>query len=152
MEAYDVYVTIHVIGAVAWVGGNTMTQLTSRRMLKRNRPEELESFIGDLVYLTPRFFIPISLLTVAFGAVSVWKGPFEFSDPWVSAGLTMFVVSFLIGILYLGPTTDKMDKISAEGGTGSEPWIAKLNGVILASRIELALLWLTVIVMVMKPG
>ena len=109
------------------------------RVTKRNRPEELDSFVSDLVYLTPRFFIPISLLTVAFGAVSVWKGPFEFSDPWVSAGLTMFIISFLIGIAYLSPQLEKMDKIAEEGGSGSAPWVEKLNRVIFASRIELAL-------------
>ena len=152
MDAYDLYVTLHVAGAVVWVGGNSMVAILSARKIKRNRPEELESFVSDLTYLTPRFFIPVSLLTVAFGVVSVWKGPFEFSDPWVGAGLTMFIISFLIGAAYLGPQVEKMDELSEAGGSASDEWNERLHRVLIASRIELALLWLTVIVMVVKPS
>jgi hypothetical protein len=152
MQTYDVYVTIHVIGAVAWVGGNTMSTLTSRRVLARNNPEELETFIEDIDYLAPRFFIPISLLTVVFGIVSVWKGPYEFSDPWVGAGLTMFIISFLIGITFLAPQVKKITAAWAAGEGSSAAYLNRVKNVILASRIELVLLWLTVIVMVMKPS
>jgi len=152
MIVYDVYVTIHVAGAITWVGGNTITQINGRRIVARKNEAETENFIKDLVWLTPRFFIPISLLTVAFGVICVLKGPWSFSDPWVSAGLTMFIISFLIGIGILGPTTEKIAKISEAGGQGSDEYDSKLSIVLRASAIELAFLWATVVVMVMKPG
>jgi hypothetical protein len=152
MTAYDIYVFVHVAGAVTWVGGNTITQINGRRIVGRNNPIELQGFIKDLVWLTPRFFIPISLLTVAFGIIAVLKGPWEFSDPFVSAGMAMFIVSFLIGIAYLGPQTAKLDAL-AEAGEADSPAYTKIVGaILLASAIELALLWATVFVMVVKPG
>lgn len=152
MTAYDIYVFIHIAGAVTWVGGNTITQLNGRRIVGRGNPVEVQGFIKDLVWLTPRFFIPISLTTVAFGIIAVLKGPWEFSDPWVSAGMTMFIVSFLIGIGYLGPQTAKLDKLTEAGEAESPAYTKIVSAILVAAAIELALLWATVFVMVVKPG
>ncbi|MGH2907015.1 MAG: DUF2269 family protein [Solirubrobacterales bacterium] len=152
MTAYDLYVTIHVSGAVAWVGGNTVTQINGRRIVARNNAAELQPFVSDLVWLTPRFFIPISLLTVAFGAISVWQGPWSFSDPWVDTGLTMFVISFLIGIAMLSPTAEQLEQLAGDDKADSPEYTKKVSFLLLWSAIELVLLWATVFVMVLKPG
>jgi hypothetical protein len=152
MTGYDWIVAAHVVGAVAWVGGNTFVQLHGTRAIKRNNSDELTGFVEDLVYLTPRFFIPIGLWTVAWGIAAVLDGPWSFSDPWVSAGMTMFIISFLIGITYLGPKTEKLAGIGESEGVGSPSYTELLGKILVASRVELVLLWLTVIVMVVKPG
>jgi hypothetical protein len=152
MTTYDAIVAAHVIGAVSWVGGNTYIQISGTRIVKRNNPDELVGFTGDLDYLAPRWFIPISLWTVIFGIAAAADGPWKFSDPWIDAGLTMFVISFLIGIAYLKPQTEKLIAIGESDGISSPPYTAKVGQILTASRIELAFLWLTVLVMVLKPG
>jgi hypothetical protein len=152
MTSYDVYVTAHVCSAVAWVGSSTMTELTARRIIKRSDGQELKGFVEDLEHLAPRFFIPISLLTVVFGAVSVWRGPFTFSDPWVDVGLSMFVVSFLIGLLYLKPRTEKLGALAAAGGQETPEFGQRLQTMLKGHALELTLLYATVVVMVIKPG
>jgi hypothetical protein len=152
MTTYDALVAAHVVGAVSWVGGNTYIQISGTRIIKRNKPDELGGFVGDLDYLAPRWFIPISLWTVVFGLAATIDGPWKFSDPWIDAGLTMFIISFLIGIAYLAPQTAKLMTIGETEGIGSPAYSEKVSKVLLASRIELALLWLTVLVMVTKPG
>ena len=152
MTTYDALVAAHVIGAVSWVGGNTYIQISGTRIIKRNNADELAGFTADLDYLAPRWFIPISLWTVVFGIAAVSDAPWKFSDPWVDAGLTMFIISFLIGIAYLKPQTEKLIEIGESEGMSSQPYTAKLGNILTASRIELALLWLTVLVMVIKPG
>jgi hypothetical protein len=152
MTTYDAIVAAHVVGAVSWVGGNTYIQISGTRIIKRNKSDELEGFVGDLDYLAPRWFIPISLWTVAFGIAAAIDGPWKFSDPWIDAGLTMFIISFLIGIAFLAPQTAQLVEIGETDGISSPPYTEKLGKILLASRIELALLWLTVLVMVLKPG
>lgn len=152
MTTYDVLVAAHVVGAVSWVGGNTLLQISGSRVAKRNNPAELEGFVSDLNYLTPRWFIPVSLWTVVFGIAATIDGPWSFGDPWISAGLTMFVISFLIGIAYLAPNSEKLAEIGENEGVASAAYTAQLGKILFASRIELALLWIIVLVMVLKPG
>ncbi len=152
MTAYELLVAGHVAGAICWVGSDTYLQISSHRIVARENADEIGGFVSDLVFLGPRWLIPVSLLTVVFGVGAVLDGPWSFGDPWVSAGLTMFVISFLIGLLYLTPGLDKLDGIGKAEGTGSAAFATQLGKILLASRIEMVLLWATVLVMVLKPG
>ena len=73
----------------------------------------------SLVCLTPRFFIPVSLATVAFGDRRRDRGLVSFGDSWITAGLTMFVISFLIGMAYLGPQSERSTKLGESDGPDS---------------------------------
>lgn len=152
MTTYDLIVAGHVVGAVSWVGGNTYIQLSASRIINRHNGFELQGFASDLTWLAPRWFIPISLWTVAFGIAAAIDGPWSFGDPWISAGLTMFIISFLIGVAFLSPQTEKLEKIGENDGVDSQAYEDKLKKIVFASRIELVLLWATVLVMVLKPG
>lgn len=152
MTTYDLLVAAHVVGAVSWVGGNTLLQITGSRVSKRQVPEEMEGFISDINYLTPRWFIPVSLWTIAFGIGATVEGPWSFGDFWITAGMTMFVISFLLGATYISPNSEKLAEIGESEGVASAPYMAQLGKILLAARIELVLLWLTVLVMVIKPG
>lgn len=152
MTTYDVLVAAHVVGAVSWVGGNTLLQITGSRVIKRQNSDEMEGFVSDINWLAPRWFIPVSLWTVAFGIAAAIDGPWSFGDFWITAGLTMFIISFLLGAAYVGPNTEKLAKIGETEGVASGPYLAQLGKILFAARVELALLWLTVLVMVIKPG
>lgn len=152
MTLLELLVFLHIVGAICWVGSGSFTQLYAGRTISQGSGAELQSFVGTLVWLTPRWFIPISIWTVAFGIAAAIEGSVAFGDAWVSAGLTMFVISFLIGMLYLGPQTERVAKIGESDGPDSAAYGVNVKKLLLASRIELTLLWLTVFVMVVKPG
>jgi hypothetical protein len=152
MTLLELLVFLHIAGAICWVGSGSFTQLYGVRTIGQGRGPEIQSFIGTLVWLTPRWFIPVSIWTVAFGIAAAIEGSFAFGDAWVSAGLTMFVISFLIGMLYLGPQTERIAAIGESDGPDSAAYGANVKKLLFASRIELTLLWLTVFVMVVKPG
>lgn len=152
MSLLDFFVFAHVAGAICWVGSNTILQLLGKRLLDRGNGGETQNFVGDLVYLTPRWFIPISLWTVAFGIATTIDANLSFGDFWISAGMTMFIVSFLIGLLFLGPQSERVKKIGDEQGPETSAYGEAVAKFLLGSRIELGLLWLTVFVMVVKPG
>lgn len=152
MTLLELLVFAHVAGAIGWVGGDTYIQIAGSRTIKQGSGAEIQSFVSEIVFLTPRWFIPVSLWTVAFGIGAAVEASISFGDFWVSAGLTMFVISFLIGLLYLGPQSERIKKIGEGEGPDSPSYAANVKKLLMASRIELALLWLTVFVMVVKPG
>lgn len=151
MTLYEFFMTIHVIGAICWVGGGTTLQILGTRTLNSNQPEQKRDFVANTSYLGPRFFIPISLLTIVFGVLTVIEGDISFGDLWVSAGLTMFVISFILGAAFVGPTLDKLHEMGESGELGSTTYQQLIGRVMLVSRIELVLLWLIVVLMVIKP-
>lgn len=152
MTLLELFVFAHVAGAIGWVGGNTIIQLQGTRTVNNGTGAEIQSFVESLLYLTPRWFIPIGIWTVAFGIAAAVEASYPFGDFWISAGLTMFVISFLIGMLYLGPQSERVEKLGEGEGTDSAAYAEAVKKLIFGSRIELALLWVTVFVMVVKPG
>lgn len=152
MDIYEFYLLFHIVGAICWVGADTYLFITSRRVLARGSGTELRGFMADISYLGPRFFIPVSLLTVVFGALAVVEGPWGFDQPWVSAGLTMFVLSFLMGAGYIKPRVEKLDEMGEAGAVDSPEYRDLVDKVLRVSRIEFVLLWAIVVLMVIKPG
>jgi hypothetical protein len=152
MTFLDLLVFAHVAGAIAWVGSGSFVQVLGTRTINDGTGDEVQSFVNNIVWLTPRWFIPVSLWTVAFGIATAIKASYSFGDIWITAGLTMFIISFLIGILYLGPQSERIAKIGESDGPESAVYSANVGKLLLASRIELVLLWATVFVMVVKPG
>lgn len=155
MTGYDLLVTGHVAGAIGWVGSSTFVQIlgTKKARDRAEKPDELQTFATDISWMAPRWFIPVSLWTVVFGILVLIDGPWSFKDdPWVGIGLAMFIVSFLLGALFLGPQSEKIAEIGETDGPSSPVYQAKLSKVMVVGRFELALLWLTVALMVIKPG
>lgn len=152
MDTYEIFLLFHIAGAICWVGADTYLFISSRRVLARDDGNEIRGFMSDVSYLGPRFFIPVSLVTVVFGILTVIEGPWGFDEPWISAGLTMFVISFLMGAGYVKPRVEKLDAMGEAGDVAAPEYRTLVGKVLLASRIELVLLWAIVAVMVIKPG
>lgn len=142
-----------MIGAVAWVGAGTLFHITARRVIKAANEQSMRQFLTDGTYFASHYFIPVSMLTVATGLALVFDSDaFGFADPFVAFGLTVFVISFLMGAGYIGPQTGKLLARVEAGEFGSPGLTAKFKQLLMVSSIELLLLWATVVVMVVKPG
>lgn len=152
MNIYEIYVLFHIAGAVIWVGSSTYLAITSRRVLARNDDSEVKGFMADASFLGPRLFIPISLITVVFGVLAVIEGDWGFDQPWVSAGLGMFILSFILGAGFVKPRIDKLDAMGSDIAVSDPGYRKVVDQVMLISRIELAFLWAIIAVMVIKPG
>ena len=75
----------------------------------------------------------------------------SWSEPFIVVGLVVWLISFLAGIAYLGPSSGPIKaEISANG---MSPRAQELIGNTLRySRIELVLLWIVLFMMVVKLG
>ena len=101
-----------------------------------------------------RIFTPASILLVSSGVAPVLNGDWDWSEPFISVGLLVWLVwlvSFVAGVAYLGPTSGKIKaEMSANGASLRAQEL--ISNVLRYSRIELALLWITVFMMVGKLG
>lgn len=150
---YEVLLFGHVLGVIAWVGANIVLQFLSARAQGAG-PERAVVLLADIEWLGTRYFIPISLTVVAlgFGLLGESNGAYELSQFWVSAGLGMFLISFLLGAGFLGPESGRIAKLAEERGPGDSEVQSRITRVLWVARFELLLLILVVFDMIVKPG
>lgn len=137
MTRYDVFLFLHILSVILWVGAGTTLGLLwfhpDRELRRRIAP------LGE--WLGPRLFAPAALGALVFGLLLVHEGHWTFSPLWVQLGLTAFALSFVINAGVRAPLSRKLTE---------QP--KRLEGILSAlSRFELSVLYLTVADMVLKP-
>jgi uncharacterized membrane protein len=151
MTWYELFLFLHIAMAVVWVGGGFFLQMLALRILGSKDEARVAAFAGDIEVLGLRIFTPSSVVLLLTGIGLVSNGNWDWSEPFVTVGLLVWLASFVAGVGYLGPTSGK---IKAEmGANGTSPRAQQLIGNMLRySRIELVLLWIVVFMMVVKLG
>ena len=151
MDKYELLKTIHVLAAVIWVGGGVFGQLLAYRIRKTNDTGRLAALGKDSEWIGTHVFLPASLLLLGMGiwmTIDAWA----FEDTWIIIGIAGMLFSVFTGMLFLGPESKRL-AVLLEDPTTQESVIAqRIDRLLLASRIELAVLLLVVVDMVIKPG
>ena len=152
ITTYEALLFAHLLFVAAWVGGDIMLQVLNLRV-RAAAPQRQVDFMSDVEWLGTRLLTPAALLVVVFGVLMVIdQDAWKFSQFWVSAGLAVFLASFIAGAGFLGPETGRIATLAAERG-GEDPDVQRrIRRVIWISRIELLLLVLVILDMVIKPG
>ena len=103
----------------------------------------------DIEWIANRVFIPASLLAFLSGVLLVIESDFYgFGDDWIVIALVLYATTFLAGLLFLGPESGRIGKLTAEGSPQAGPRTMRL---IMLSRLDLVLLFLIVYDMTVKP-
>jgi uncharacterized membrane protein len=148
---YQTWKALHVLMAVVWIGGALMIQLFAFRVLGEDDPGRIARFSSDVEFIGMRTFIPASLVLVVLGFVLMHQAHWAWTF-WVVFALAVWALSFLSGVLYLGPTSGKIGKlIEVRGGVDAEIK-GMIERLLFHSRVELVLLALVAMDMVLKPG
>jgi hypothetical protein len=137
MTRYEVFLFLHILSVILWVGAGTTLGLLwfhpDRELRRRIAP------LGE--WLGPRLFAPAALGALVFGLLLVHEGHWTFHPLFVQLGLAAFGVSFVINAGVRAPLSRKL---------ADQP--ERLEGTLSAlSRFELSVLYLTVADMVLKP-
>jgi uncharacterized membrane protein len=148
---YQTWKALHVLAAIVWVGGGVMIQLLALRILRTNDPAQLARFAKDVEHVSLRTFIPASVVLLALGFVMMDQGGWEYKF-WVIFALVGFGLSFLSGVLLISPESGKIGKLIEERGGVDAEIGARIERILLFSRVELALIALIAMDMVLKPG
>ncbi len=141
----------HLLGVVAWVGANIMLQFLSLRVLRAGGQRGVD-FIADIAWLGTRYFIPIALTVVALGFGLVAELDLDLGEFWLTAGLAMFLISFISGSAFLGPESGRIAALATERSPDDPEVQRRISRLLWVARIELLLLILTIFDMVVKPG
>jgi len=137
MTSYDVFLFLHILSVILWVGAGTALGLLwfhpDRELRRRIAP------LGE--WLGPRLFAPAALGELVFGLLLVHEGHWTFHPLFVQLGLAAFALSFVINAGVRAPISRKL---------ANQP--QRLGGILSAlSRFELSVLYLAVADMVLKP-
>jgi uncharacterized membrane protein len=143
---------LHILGAMAWVGGGLMLTIVGLRAKSSGDLAVIRNFNGTLSY-SGRVLFPSVIVVAVTGVWMVfteWNG--DFSQLWILLALAGFVLSFLIGALFLsraaiglGRVANQPDAPVTAAADAVQRWI---NGYL----VVLAILLITVWDMVFKPG
>jgi uncharacterized membrane protein len=151
ITTYQVYLSIHILCAVLWVGGGSVLVLQVLRAQRERRPERLADIAGDAEWIGSRVFAPLSLVLVIFGFLLVSKGDWQWHF-WLIWGIVFWALSFVTGAGFLGPQAGKIKKLTDERGPADPEVQQRIRRVLFVARIDNLLLLLVVLDMALKPG
>lgn len=151
IETYQVYLAVHILAAVLWVGGAFTIQVLAIRASRPGARLQLGSLAAEIEWVGTRLFIPSSLLLVIFGFMLMSEGNWDY-EGWVVFAIAVWLASFVVGAAFLGPQSGKLSEDIARHGPDSAQAVERLSRIFLVSRIELVFLLLVVLDMALKPG
>ena len=152
MNTTNILKFFHVLFAATWVGGGVLLQFLLARA-KAAGPEMVGRFTELAEATSTRIFMPSSFLTLGFGIATLASTPgANWGAPWIGVGFGGFIVSALLGMAILGPTSKKMKDLIAERGP-QDPVVTHLGRRLdMVGRIDLLILIFVVFAMVTKLG
>jgi putative copper export protein len=147
---HELLVVIHVLAAMAWVGGGLYSTVMSERALATG--EGFEFVAGQAQRAGTRLFAPASAVVLLSGiTIVVTTTSWRFGQTFVWASLILAAISLLIGAAFYGPTWAKVRSLQAE--TPDSPQLVVLRRRVLwVTRIDVVVLMSVVVLMVTKPG
>lgn len=150
MSRYEIFQLLHVVAAIAWLGGGLLLQIQAIRADRANDTDGLRKVLEDVVALANTLFIPASLLVLVFGLAMVFDGPWSFSQLWIVLGLVGYAATFATGLFVLKPRSERI--VALLEGEGMTPRaLGELQQLVALSRVDYAVLYAVVAVMVLKP-
>jgi putative copper export protein len=141
---YELLLTLHLLGAVTWVGGSIALSILGARLKGPDRGLVAPHFswYGGTV-LTGAAFV---VLLAGIGLIREVDG-YEFSDAWVWIGLAGWIASAIIGGGFLG----RLGK-QAEAETDPAERARITDKLMQIARLDTVIIVLVVIDMAVKPG
>jgi uncharacterized membrane protein len=149
MTLFEFLLFVHVAMAVIWVGGGLMMQFFGVRASMSGDPTRMVALGEDIEWIANRVFIPSSVLAFLSGIALVLESPYDFGDDWIVIGLLLYALTFLAGLLFLGPESGRLGKLVEQGSPEAGPRMLRL---IMLARLDLVVLFLLIYDMTVKPS
>src|SRR5918996_5702242 len=151
MTRYEIYLTFHVLAAIVWLGGGLTMSVLGWRISLTNDGGAMAAFAKNVEWVGNRIFVPASLALLVLGFLMIHDGSWSYSSLWIDIGLAGFAVTFLTGLLFLGPQGGKIGKLIDAEGPDSTAVKAQIRRVLFVSRLDLITLYAIAGNMLVKP-
>ena len=139
---------IHVLAAVAWVGGSILIQIYAARQMRAGTEDRLRFAQDTLVAGTA--FAVAGIVTLAAGVWLVLRvDAWGFDQAWISIGFLGVLVGAVLGPAFYGPQTRTLIAELGSDPAAAEP---RRRRIAMVSGIETIILVVVVWAMVFKPG
>jgi uncharacterized membrane protein len=148
---YQLFLYLHIVCAVIWVGGAIYAQLLAFRVARSPDPSELPHLARHVEFIGARVFAPAALLLFVSGAAMTLQA-WAFGQTWIAISVALWVLSAVVGAVYLGPRVKRAaDLFEAEGPT-SQAGRELIDRMFVVSRLELIGFAVIIALMTFKPG
>ena len=116
---YQLLLFVHIICAVIWVGGAVYAQLLAFRVARSPVPLELPHLARHIEFIGTRIFLPAALLLFVAGTAMTLQ-TWSFGQTWIAVSVALWVLSAVVGAVYLGPRVERAAEFfQAEGPTSA---------------------------------
>lgn len=150
-NGYILLKTVHVLAAVAWVGGALTQNILATRLIKANDGTLMARFARESEWVGTHIYLPSSLLLLGFGIWMVATSAWNFTDLWIIIGILGILATVITGAFFMGPTAKKVAAGIEERGPDNPEVRGLIERILMVGRVDLAVLFLVVIDMVAKP-
>lgn len=149
MDWYSIVKFGHVICALIWVGGGFAMMLNGVLAVRAGDEEAAMRAINLSSDLGGRLIVPASMLTLVFGLVMCWFWV-GFTELWIVIGLAGYAATFLIGLFYFKPTSERVAALVARDGV-TPAALADGKAMLKVARFDYAVMLIVVADMVFRP-
>jgi uncharacterized membrane protein len=95
---YEWLVFVHIVAAMAWVGGLATLMALGAQAVRDGGPDGRARFVASLRVVGPRVLFPAMVLVVGIGAWMVLDSEgWNFGQTWIVLGLALFAGAFIVG-------------------------------------------------------
>jgi uncharacterized membrane protein len=146
---YDWLLLLHILAAMAWLGGITVVGAFAVRILRTREPGATASFLGSLRVLGPIVLAPAPVILLAMG---IWMvaDQWDFGQTWITIAFALFAAAFLIGAAHQSRAAIAAERAAHEGDDATA--LRHLRRWAYGMAVILALLIAATWDMVFKPG
>ena len=148
---YLAFKAIHVVSAVLWIGGGAFLTFMAMATERAEDPGRLIAVARQAEWGATRIFVPASFVVLAMGIAMTVNGDLDWGQFWLVFGLVAWSVSTAIGVAFLTPRIKALNALIEERGERDAAVQAAVRPILLAARLDIALLLLIVVDMTVKP-
>ena len=142
---------LHVGAAVVWVGGGLFITIIVVLAELANDDDQLLQ-VGHWAEVVAGHLFPImSFVVLGFGFGMTSNANIPFDQFWLIFGLVAWALSAATGIFFLTPETKRLTKAMTARGPKDPEVQSRLRRILLVLRFDVALMFLIVFDMVVKP-
>ena len=152
MTLYEFLKFLHVLLAIAWVGSAILLAILAFRAQRSADPAAMGRQAADAEWVGQKILAPLAGIVLLLGIAMVLEGDLGFTTTWVLIGLIGWATSIAIGAGFLGPESGRLKELIAAHGPEDAAVKARIDRILLVSRLDLLLLIFIVFDMVVKPG
>lgn len=153
MTSYELWLFVHVVAAILWLGGGFAGQVLGVLAKRSGDPAASAALGRNMSFMATYVFLPSAIVVLLTGVLLVEddESPWDWSEPFVVVGIVGWLAA---SALAFGYVTREMSKAGARmAAEGPSPaLVARVDTLILVARLLMLLLFVIVFMMVVKLG